>query len=58
MQRSLDRLPKQGSREPWRLHQNYLLDSRMIRRGPLEDGALRFSRECRGGPSRVEALAG
>ena len=29
VQRSIDRLPKQGSKEPWRLHQNYLLDSRI-----------------------------
>jgi cation diffusion facilitator CzcD-associated flavoprotein CzcO len=43
VQRSLEKLPKQGSREPWRLRQNYLLDSHMIRRGPIEDGELRFS---------------
>jgi monooxygenase len=41
--RALDRLPKQGSKEPWKLRQNYLLDSRSIRRAPLVDGAMRFS---------------
>jgi cation diffusion facilitator CzcD-associated flavoprotein CzcO len=41
--RSLDRFPKQGSREPWRLRQNYVLDIRTIRRGPIDDGAMRFS---------------
>ncbi len=42
VQRSLDRFPKQGSREPWKLRQNYVLDIRTIRRGAIEDGALRF----------------
>ena len=57
VQRSLDRLPKQGSREPWRLRQNYLLDSRSIRRGPIEDGALRFTAAAT--PRRpVEGVAG
>jgi len=43
VQRSIDELPRQGSREPWRLHQNSFLDSRMIRRAPIDDGELRFS---------------
>jgi cation diffusion facilitator CzcD-associated flavoprotein CzcO len=41
--RSIDQFPKQGSREPWRLRQNYLFDIRTIRRGELEDGAMIFS---------------
>jgi cation diffusion facilitator CzcD-associated flavoprotein CzcO len=44
VQRSLDQFPKQGSKEPWRLRQNYVFDLRAIRRGPLEDGAMQFSR--------------
>ena len=44
VQRSLDEFPKQGSKEPWKLHQNYVLDIRTIRRGPIDDGAMRFSR--------------
>ena len=40
--RSLDSLPKQGHREPWRLRQNYLHDVRTIRRGEIDDGALKF----------------
>jgi monooxygenase len=43
VQRAIDRFPKQGSREPWRLRQNYLLDIRTIRRGSIEDGTMRFS---------------
>ncbi|HEX3608829.1 MAG TPA: NAD(P)/FAD-dependent oxidoreductase [Solirubrobacterales bacterium] len=42
--RSLDKLPKQGSKEPWRLRQNYVLDIRSIRRGPIDDGTMQFSR--------------
>jgi cation diffusion facilitator CzcD-associated flavoprotein CzcO len=42
--RSLADLPKQGSKEPWRLRQNYPLDLRTLRFGPLEDGTLRFFR--------------
>jgi monooxygenase len=42
--RALDRFPKQGAREPWRLRQNYVLDIRTIRHGAIDDGTLRFSR--------------
>jgi len=42
--RALDGLPKAGSRSPWRLKQNYLLDLRLIRHGRVDDQALRFSR--------------
>ncbi len=41
--RSLDALPKQGERAPWRLRQNYPLDILMLRRGAIEDDALEFS---------------
>jgi len=44
VQRSLDKLPKQGSKEPWKLRQNYPVDLRTLRYGPLEDGVMRFSR--------------
>ena len=39
-----DSLPKQGSRAPWRLKQNYLLDLRLIRHGKVDDRALQFSK--------------
>jgi cation diffusion facilitator CzcD-associated flavoprotein CzcO len=42
--RSLDQLPKQGSKEPWKLRQNYALDLRTLRHAPIDDGSLRFSR--------------
>ncbi len=41
--RSVDRFPKQGSRTPWRLHQNYARDILMLRRGALEDEGMEFS---------------
>lgn len=40
--RALDRLPKQGDVEPWKLRQNYVHDMRSIRRGAIDDGVLRF----------------
>ena len=42
VQRSLADLPKQGSRRPWKLHQNYLRDVRLMRRGPLDDEGMTF----------------
>jgi monooxygenase len=37
VKRSLAELPKQGDRTPWRLHQNYVKDVRLLRRGPIDD---------------------
>jgi cation diffusion facilitator CzcD-associated flavoprotein CzcO len=41
--RSLDQLPKQGSKLPWHLRQNYPLDLVELRHGGVEDGTMRFS---------------
>jgi monooxygenase len=41
--RALDSLPGQGSKQPWRLHQNYVKDVSLIRFGRLEDGTMEFS---------------
>lgn len=40
--RASDVLPKQGSRKPWRLNQNYARDLLALKFGRLEDGALTF----------------
>ena len=40
--RALDRFPRQGSKLPWRLYQNYLFDMMMIRYGAIKDDALEF----------------
>lgn len=42
--RSINKLPKQGVRKPWRLYQNYPRDIGMFRRDPIEDGEIEFSR--------------
>jgi monooxygenase len=43
IQRSIDQFPKQGSKAPWRLYQNYPRDILSLRFGAVEDGALEFS---------------
>jgi monooxygenase len=41
--RAIDKFPKQGSKAPWRLYQNYARDIVTLRFGALEDGAMVFS---------------
>jgi cation diffusion facilitator CzcD-associated flavoprotein CzcO len=41
--RAIASFPKQGSKPPWRLYQNYARDIFLIRRAPLDDGVLEFS---------------
>ncbi len=48
--RSIDELPKQGDRVPWRLWQNYLLDVLQLRHGRLEDEGIELA-----GPSAAAA---
>lgn len=43
LQRAMSRLPKQGSKAPWKLHQNYAMDLAMLRFGQLDDGTMTFS---------------
>ncbi|HEY0459773.1 MAG TPA: NAD(P)/FAD-dependent oxidoreductase [Pyrinomonadaceae bacterium] len=42
VQRALDTLPRQGSKTPWRLHQNYVKDLSMLRYGRVDDGTMEF----------------
>jgi monooxygenase len=42
--RASDRLPKQGTRAPWQLRQNYVLDRRDMAAPPQDDAGLEFSR--------------
>jgi monooxygenase len=44
IQRSIDQFPRQGSRKPWRLYQNYVRDLVSLRFGAVNDRALEFSR--------------
>ena len=43
VQRVMERLPKQGDREPWLNPQNYLRDRRRFRKESLDDGVLTLS---------------
>jgi len=60
VQRSIHLFPKQGSRVPWRVHQNYARDMLSLRRAELEDGELRFARaqSLPAGPAAPLAAAG
>jgi cation diffusion facilitator CzcD-associated flavoprotein CzcO len=51
IQRALAHQPKQGSKRPWKLYQNYALDLLSLRHGSLRDNAMVFSnpRPKRGG---------
>ena len=44
VQRGADLFPKQGSQEPWVLHQNYILDLLSLHLGKIGDGTLMFSK--------------
>ena len=43
VQRALDKFPKQGSKKPWKLYQNYALDIMSLKFGSLKDDAMEFS---------------
>ncbi|MFZ1996451.1 MAG: FAD-containing monooxygenase EthA, partial [Solirubrobacteraceae bacterium] len=42
--RSVQDFPAQGSKRPWRVHQNYALDLLDFRLGGVDDGVMRFAR--------------
>jgi len=44
VQRAAQVLPQQGSRRPWQVYQNYLLDMISIRYSRIADGVVQFSR--------------
>jgi cation diffusion facilitator CzcD-associated flavoprotein CzcO len=43
VQRAIAQLPKQGSKRPWRLYQNYVLDILSLRLGRVDDGVMKYS---------------
>lgn len=45
VQRAMESFPKQGSRTPWKLHQNYAKDLVMLRFGSLHDDGMVFSKK-------------
>ena len=44
LQRAIDQFPRQAARDPWQRQQNYALNRRSMRRAPVDDPALEFSR--------------
>ncbi len=44
VQRALGELPKQASRDPWQIHQNYLKDLITLKYSRVDDGTMLFSR--------------
>jgi cation diffusion facilitator CzcD-associated flavoprotein CzcO len=47
IQRAKDVLPKQGSKRPWRLHQNYALDMLEFRFASVDDGTMEFEKRIK-----------
>lgn len=43
VQRALHLMPRNGTRAPWRINQDYLSDKRVLLKDPVDDGALVFS---------------
>jgi hypothetical protein len=41
-QRAMQQMPRQGSRAPFKLNQNYLSDLLSMRLGAVDDGAMKF----------------
>ena len=44
VQRGMDILPKQGSKRPWKLRNNYIMDAAALRFGSINDGTMKFTR--------------
>ena len=55
VQRAMASFPKQGTKAPWKLHQNYALDLMNLRFTKIEDGVLEFSNKPGAKARRLEA---
>ena len=59
VQRARDILPKQGSKKPWKLYQNYALDMLSLKFASVEDGVIKFlprgARPTAAAPQELEA---
>jgi len=55
VQRAMDKFPKQGTKAPWKLHQNYALDLMNLRFSALDDGVLQFSNPAKAKVERKQA---
>jgi cation diffusion facilitator CzcD-associated flavoprotein CzcO len=45
VQRAMEKFPKQGTKKPWKAHQNYALDLMALKLGRVDDGAMTFSKK-------------
>jgi cation diffusion facilitator CzcD-associated flavoprotein CzcO len=54
--RSIHKFPKQGPHAPWRLYQNYPRDIGLLKRGPLQDEGIEFSRAPSKERSELQAV--
>lgn len=52
--RSIDKFPQQGTSGPWTIEMDYWADHERLRKGPVQDAALRFSTAT---PAKVSAGA-
>jgi hypothetical protein len=60
VQRAMAKFPKQGTRLPWALHQNYFKDIKLLRRGRIDDPEMTFSKPAPAAartPERVDEAA-
>ena len=48
VQRAIDTLPRQGSRKPWKMYQNYVRDLLNVRFSRVDDGTMEFTRRGEG----------
>ncbi|MEJ6536265.1 MAG: NAD(P)/FAD-dependent oxidoreductase [Mycobacterium sp.] len=55
--RALDEFPQQGANGPWTIEMDYWADHARLRKGPVEDAALRFSTVDRATTARAAAGA-
>ena len=40
----MDQYPRQHTEKPWKLNQNYSADVKNLRRGPIADGVMDFTK--------------
>jgi monooxygenase len=53
--RAIEQFPRQGPNDPWRREQNYVSNRRSLRRAPIEDPALEFSRAAPNATTQIAA---
>ena len=55
--RALDKFPQQGEEQPWLLPMSYYKDVKNLRRGPVDDGAMKFIPRTAVAQTELELLA-